>query len=227
MSQTIEGKEYTAADLEEIRIRQLDILAKDKGNSDAICELVCADALLCKENVMDFGPSWLNPPLCREIAKYMPAIIDGGGREQLAINVCQIAAEHLFHHPRLKLELLELQREAVIALAGEDAEDAEMGIDDLSVEINRYRHNIMAADLGNLDDIEPSGLLRSDHVEWTAEFENAIDAAESKAAEQLKDTPRGMGFCFAWWHVLVDILKTDYSIIWHSPSQMNPHVVFD
>ena len=45
MSQTIEGKEYTAADLEEIRIRQLDILAKDKGNSDAICELVCADAL--------------------------------------------------------------------------------------------------------------------------------------------------------------------------------------
>lgn len=227
MAQNIDGNTYTASDLQRMRNEQLDILKKDPGNADAICELVCADALLCKENVMDFGPSWLNPPLCREIAKYMPAIIDGGGREQLAINVCQMAAEHLYNQPRLKLKLMELQRDAIIALGGDDAEDAEMGIDELSDEISYYRLNIMAADEERLSDIEQRGHLRHDPVEWTSKYEYAIPEAEAKAAHRLSEHPRGMGFCFAWWYELADILRTDYGIEWRSPSSMNPRVHFD
>lgn len=83
MAQEIDGKIYQVADLEEIRRQQLDVLQKDAGNADAIVELVCADALLCEEYIMDFGPSWKNAALCREIAKYIPGGEAGNGRERM------------------------------------------------------------------------------------------------------------------------------------------------
>lgn len=221
MSQTIDGKEYGIPELEEIRRQQLDILSKDKGNSDAICELVCADALLCEEYVRDFGPSWKNEALCYEIVRYMPSIIEEGSHMSMAYNVCGRAAEVLFNHPRLKLDLLMLQSDA------SDDEDTELGIDELSAEIARLQFNIMAADSGRFNEIIETGHLRRDPVEWTAEFENVIAEAEAKADAELTDVPRGMGFCFAWWHTLATILKRDYNIDWRSPAQMNPQVHFD
>lgn len=221
MSCTIDGKEYGIADLEKIRSQQLDILAKDKGNSEAICELVCADALLCEEYVKDFGPSWKNVELCREIVRYVPAIIEQGDSLAMAYNVCGRAAEMLFNHPRLKLELLMLQREA------SQDENADLGIDDLSQEIRRIQLNIIAADQERWSDIKETGHLRRDPVEWTAEYEDVIAEAEAKANAELADVPRGMGFCFAWWHTLAVILKKDYNIDWRSPAQMNPQVLFD
>lgn len=228
MSQTIDGKTYEVSDLQEIRRQQLDILSKDRGNLEAMCELVCADALLCEEySSIINGPSWLNAPLCREIALYMSSIIEIGDRNELAENVCERAAETLYHHPRLKLKLLTLQRDAVIAQGGERADDAEMGIDDLSQEISRLQLNIMAADEKRWDDIVNEGHLKRDPVEWTAEFEDAIDNAEEKVDKILKDAPRGMGFCHAHWSALADVLLADYGIRWRSPARMNPRVMFD
>ena len=129
MAQEIDGKIYHIADLEEIRRQQLDILAKDAGNAEAICELVCADALLCEEYVMDFGPAWKNAALCREIVKYMPAIIEFEDKRVIAGNVCHRASEALYNHPRLKLRLMELARDAIIGLSDDRADDLEMGID--------------------------------------------------------------------------------------------------
>ena len=227
MAQEIDGKIYHIADLEEIRRQQLDILAKDAGNAEAICELVCADALLCEEYVMDFGPAWKNAALCREIVKYMPAIIEFEDKRVIAGNVCHRASEALYNHPRLKLRLMELERHAIIGLSDDRAEDLEMGIDPLNAEITRYTLNIMAADQKRFDDIENDGYLRKDPIEWTAEYEDAIAEAEEKAHAELADTPRGMGFCFAYWPTLRSILARDYGIDWHSPAEMNPGVRFD
>lgn len=227
MSQTIDGKELEVADLEAIRLQQLEIIEKDKGNVDAICELVCADALLCDEYPKDQGPQWRNAELCREIARYMPSIIELGDRCAMAENVLAYATDNLWDHPRLKLRLLNMQRDAVIAQGGDRAEDAEMGIDELSREITILELNILAADQERWDDIVETGHLRRDPVEWSADYEDAISEAQAKAEHRLADTPRGMGFCFAWWHELADILLTDYGITWRSPSQMNPRVMFD
>ena len=227
MSQTINGKEYSTTDLEQIRNQQIDIIRKDKGNVAAICELVCADALLCEEYHKDMGPYWLNAGLCHEICRYMPAIIEMGDNLVMAENVCERAAQALWHHPRLKLRLLMLQRDAIIAQGGDRADDAEMGIDELSAEISQLQLNILAADQGRWDDIVDSGHLKRDPVEWTEAFEDAISDAQAKANKRLEDAPRCMGFCFAWWGELADILLRDYKIRWRSPQVMNPRVMFD
>lgn len=227
MAQEIDGKIYTTADLEEIRRQQIDILKKDAGNADAICELVCANALLCEEYMIDFGPAWKNAALCREIAKYIPALIECEERRVIAANVCHRARAALYNHPRLSLRLMELERDAIIELNDEQAENLEMGIDPLNAEITRYSLNIMAADQKRFDDIENDGHLRKDPIEWTAEYEEAIDRAEEKAHAELANEPRGMGFCFSYWPTLQRILFRDYGIRWRSPAEMNPGVIFD
>lgn len=227
MSQIIDGVEYSIKDLELIRQQQLDILEKDKGNADAICELVCADALLCEEYTKDWGPNWLNADLCKEICKYIDTIVEMPDCAEMAENVCDRAAECLYDHPRLKLRLLLAQRDAVIAQGDDRAEAAEMGIDELSARITKYQLNIAAADEERWDDIEKDGLLKHDPIEWTEAYENVISQAQAKANERLKDVPRAMGFCFELWHTLAEILLTDYNIRWRSPHQMNPSVIFD
>lgn len=227
MSQKIDGKEYDIADIEQIRRQQLDILQKDKGNIEAICELVCADALLCEEYPKGMGPHWLNTGLCNEICYYIPGILELPDNLIMAENVCARAAENLWEHPRLKVKLLMLQRDAIIEQGGERAEDSELGIDDLSAEIRQLQLNIIAADEERWDDIVDTGHLKHDPVEWTAAYEQVISEAQAKADKKLKDIPRGIGFCFAWWHELADILLNDYGIRWRSPQQMNPNVIFD
>lgn len=69
--------------------------------------------------------------------------------------------------------------------------------------------------------------LKVDPVEYTWEWENIYYDLEDELDELLADVPRGMGFCFHYWSVKEDLLKTKYNIQWKSPSMMNPRVMFD
>lgn len=68
--------------------------------------------------------------------------------------------------------------------------------------------------------------LLFDPVERTEEFEDAIQEVEAECNAVLEGTPRGMGFCFAYWAEKSRILA-EHGIEWHSPAVMNPHVLFD
>lgn len=68
--------------------------------------------------------------------------------------------------------------------------------------------------------------LKFDPVERTAEMERVIEEVERECEEELKDMPRGMGFCFAYWSVRKGALARR-GIEWHSPGAMNPNVIFD
>ena len=218
-------KEYTIADLQAIRQQQKSILRTELDNTGALGELACANTLLCEKYMV--LSSWLNAELVEEIVHCVSRIMEHEGRLDIVENICVRAADTLHHHPRLKLKLLLLQRDAVIEQGGSRAEAAEMGIDELSAEIMLLQNNIMAADLLQWDNITQTKFLKQDPIEWTEEFERVIAKAEEKADARLKDTPRGMGFCFAWWHELADILHSEYGIDWKSPQQMNPNVHFD
>lgn len=68
--------------------------------------------------------------------------------------------------------------------------------------------------------------LLFDPVERTLEYETIIYEVEEEVATELKDEPRCMGFCFAYWAAL----RTAFAkrgIEWRSPGQMNPRVHFD
>ena len=70
------------------------------------------------------------------------------------------------------------------------------------------------------------GILKTDPVQATAEWEDVIYDVEKEVDEQLKDEPRGMGFCFSYWSAKRAALARR-GIDWRSPSAMNPRVMFD
>ena len=70
------------------------------------------------------------------------------------------------------------------------------------------------------------GILKTDPVQATAEWEDVIHDVEKEVDEQLKDEPRGMGFCFSYWSAKRAALARR-GIEWRSPSAMNPRVMFD
>lgn len=70
------------------------------------------------------------------------------------------------------------------------------------------------------------GMLKTDPVQATMEWEDVIYEVEREVDEQLKDEPRGMGFCFSYWSAKRTALARR-GIEWRSPSSMNPGVMFD
>ena len=68
--------------------------------------------------------------------------------------------------------------------------------------------------------------LKYDPVEDSEAYLAVIDEVERRLYEELKDEPRHMGFCFEYWSAKEALLK-EYGIEWHSPSSMNPGVIFD
>lgn len=70
------------------------------------------------------------------------------------------------------------------------------------------------------------GMLKVDPVQATEKWEEVIYEVEKELDEQLKDEPRGMGFCFSYWSAKRAALARR-GIEWRSPSAMNPRVMFD
>lgn len=70
------------------------------------------------------------------------------------------------------------------------------------------------------------GMLKVDPVQATPEWEAVIYDVEKEVDEELKEEPRGMGFCFGYWSAKRAALARR-GIDWRSPSAMNPRVMFD
>ncbi len=70
------------------------------------------------------------------------------------------------------------------------------------------------------------GMLKVDPVQATPQWEEVIFEVEKELDEQLKDEPRGMGFCHRYWSAKRAALARR-GIEWRSPSSMNPRVMFD
>ncbi|HEX9995799.1 MAG TPA: hypothetical protein VGB45_01540 [Abditibacterium sp.] len=54
--------------------------------------------------------------------------------------------------------------------------------------------------------------------------------AEQKAEKELeseKRQMRQMGFCHLHWGTLQRILREEFGVEWFTPSEMNPHIIFD
>ena len=68
--------------------------------------------------------------------------------------------------------------------------------------------------------------LKADPIERTPLWEEIYSEVEEECDRRLGDTRRGMGFWFAYWSTLATVLS-EHGIQWHSPSEMNPRVMFD
>ncbi len=68
--------------------------------------------------------------------------------------------------------------------------------------------------------------LKYDPIEDTPEFLKIEDELEALIEAKIGKN-RFLGFCFFYWSAKKEILKEKYGIDWKSPSELNPHVMFD
>jgi hypothetical protein len=66
-----------------------------------------------------------------------------------------------------------------------------------------------------------------DPIEDDPLYQGFLQAAESETDEELRSAGRGLGFCHRLWKTKQTILVRKYGVIWFSPSEMNPHILFD
>lgn len=71
------------------------------------------------------------------------------------------------------------------------------------------------------------GHLKKDPIEYSWKWEKIYYDVEEYLEERFANAPRAMGFCFHYWAAKKEYLSDKYGIEWHSPSQMNPGVMFD
>ena len=186
----------------------------------------------CTECVEGAEERWRNQTNCWEIAElvrtYLKAANDLLSIQQM-INELYATNNRmldvLYDHPRLKLQLMRCQMDTLYEIELQQRHDLSI-TEDLQNEIRTQEKNIRLADEGRLDEIPQTGHLKRDPVEWTARYEEVIDEAERETDEQLKDVPRGMGFCFAYWPAKREALARR-GVEWRDPHLMNPHVIFD
>lgn len=206
------------------------------NDPDAAMEVICGDVLLAESNISGHERTWENASLAEELLTYAPGLIRS---PEAIVNLCEALsrmAEATYGHPRLKLRLLKCMEQALLSMisliadgtvTGRDAAEYEESLEEARKEASLLESNIALADSGRLSEIPSHGYLKSDPVEWTREYEAVIDEAERKIQEQLGDMPYAMGYCHAYWPVKRDVLFKDYGIRWHSPSELNPNVMFD
>ncbi len=203
-------------------------LKENPNDMEARADLLRCNCLWAEENIKEDGPSWKNAALANEVLEYAPLLLEMRQMNifDLVHTVCDRIKDTLFKHPRLTVKMLKLNRSALYYIENETGH--ELGItEDVQHEISKLETNIWYADRGEFDKIQNDGFLKQDPVEWTARWEEVIDKAEEKVYYQLKEQPRGMGFCFSYWSALATVLATDYGIEWSSPHKMNPRVRFD
>lgn len=193
---------------------------------EAYWEVCCGDVLLAEEHCEERCGMWENSALAAEfldIAAYLEQydhLLDG-----LRTASSRLAAA-VEYHPRLKVRLLRFELQVLRRIEARCPHDLDL-CDDVLHELSHLERNIEQADRGAFDRVEPSGHLRQDPVEWSADYERVIDEVLHRVDLQLADHPRGLGFCFAFWQAKKRVLRDDYGIEWHSPSELNPGVLFD
>ena len=193
---------------------------------DAYMEVVYGLVLLAEQDLREQNHGWEIASLAREL------LVLGRQLEQYdhVVSTLYTAADRMLNavseHPRLKAELLRFKIEVLERGCEVSGHESSL-VDDLNDELEALEHNIALADAGKPEAITQTGHLKHDPIEWTARWEEIIDDADRKVFDALADTPRGMGFCHAYWHTRAEVLRRDYGLEWRSPAVMNPRVLFD
>ena len=172
--------------------------------------------------------TWKNIPLAKECVQLLKDIDDPEETPMGKALACEAIIQQLpeYDVPRLVLSILHYKLELVKASDEQDPERYPTE-DEVIKDIQRLSDYI---DTEHIDDEWFRKLyhrhLKSAPIERTAKWEENYYEVEKEVDRRLGDTPRGMGFCFAYWSTLRQVLS-ERGIIWHSPSELNPHVMFD
>jgi hypothetical protein len=69
--------------------------------------------------------------------------------------------------------------------------------------------------------------IQWDPIDKDPAYALILEEVEELVEDELRDYPRGIGFCHIYWEVKQRILKERYFIDWSTPAELNPHILFD
>ncbi len=191
-------------------------------------ERVVAHVEQMRENSSEMN-TWKNIPLAEECLELLQAI---DAAEESAIGqamACDAIIDNLpqYDMPRLTLLILRFMRAKLALATDEQLKEHPYMIEDTENAIARLQDYIDTEHVSDAAFREKyDRFLKADPIERTPAWETIYYEVEKECDRRLGDTPRGMGFCFAHWSTMRQVLA-ERGIAWRSPSQMNPRVMFD
>lgn len=205
-------------------MERIEFVANDAG-IQACWEACLKDCEQAEEILREQGDYSVLSDCARNVLYYCENFVQYDFLINQAYTASKRIAECIYEHPRLLLQIKQVQLEALQEAELQSGHPMNI-TDDLRAELSQLHSNIQAADEGRFADIKIDSVLKRDPVEWTKAFEDVVDEVEHEVYEQLIDIPRGMGFCFAYWAARREAFQKR-GIEWRSPHQMNPRVMFD
>lgn len=218
------------------------ILLKDNYEDCNLGDILMCNALLA-EAYNRRQRQWLVAPLAQqayemmlgiktddeEALKTMIAVIDklcyelkGGGHSRLMMRLYALQYDFENQRPVPDKEALTDTASEIVTLV------ALTGCDTWYEPIKEDITALLGdAAIKEITDNPYTGHLKRDMIEYSEEYENAIDAVDAEVNKLMGDKPYGMGMCFEIWSLKKKILKANYGIEWKTPREMNPRVMFD
>ena len=190
-------------------------------------ERLIANVDKMRENSQEMN-TWKNIPLAEECVKLLKEIDDPEETPMGKALACEAIISQLPEYgvPRFTLSILRYKLELVKASDEQDAEryptvaEVEADIQRLEDYIDT-EHVTVEAFMKRYN-----RHLRFAEIERTPIWEENYYDVEKECDRLLGDTPRGMGFCFGYWSTLRSVLAKR-GIVWQSPHELNPRVMFD
>ena len=171
---------------------------------------------------------WKNIPLAKECVELLKAIDDPEETPMGKALACEAVIAQLpeYDVPRFVLSILRYELELVQQSDEQDPERYPTA-EDVQADIQRLEDYI---DTEHVSDAtfrqRYHRHLKSAPIERTPLWEDIYYEVERECDRRLGDEPRGMGFCFGYWSTLRQVLA-ERGILWQSPSELNPRVMFD
>ena len=171
---------------------------------------------------------WKNIPLAKECIELLKAIDDPEETPMGKALACGAVIEQLpeYDVPRLTLSILRYKLELVQQSDEQDPESYPTA-EDVQTDIQRLEDYIDTEHVSDENFRKRYHRhLKSAPIERTPLWEDIYYEVERECDRRLGDEPRGMGFCFGYWSTLRQVLS-ERGILWQSPSELNPKVMFD
>ena len=171
---------------------------------------------------------WKNIPLAKECVEILRGIDDPEETPMGKALACEAIVQQLpeYDVPRFVLSILHYKLE-LIQQSDEQDPDQYPTVEEVQADIQRLNDYIDTEHVSSDEFMQKyQRHLKSAPIERTPLWEENYYEVEKECDRRLGDTPRGMGFCFAHWSTLRSVLA-ERGILWQSPSELNPRVMFD
>ena len=172
--------------------------------------------------------SYKNIPLARECVSLLQAITDPEETPLGKALAIEAIVDELSEYdtPRFVLSILRYELQLMEANT-EPLDEDDPSPQSVAEHIQRLEEYIDTEHVSmEAFDARYPRYIKHDPVERTEQCEEVYYEVEQEIEEQLSDTPRGMGFCFAYWSARRAALAKR-GIEWYSPATLNPRVMFD